>query len=311
MSFARLALVFALSLPTCGGPSGDPGAAVVARVDGVAITAAELGAAGQVEAREAGVEGTPGTVDPRRVLDGLIEARLLSAAAERHGIRIGDEQVERAVAATRAEWPEGSFDQTLASEGIDPVALRQRIRERLAAQRLFVDEVIARVAITDDEVSAWLEAHAGELRAPARVHAAQIVVKTEAEANEVLAALKKGASFEELAKSRSLSPDGKSGGDLGWFAVDEMPPPFGEVCFGLKPGQISGVVSSSWGFHVFKLLGRREAQGPNPDRLRGEAERRLRLEKQAAMQQAFLARLRNAAQIEVDEAALQRQMGTL
>lgn len=247
----------------------------------------------------------------RRVLDQEIEKRLLLQAAERHGIKISDKEIDRALTRVRDGWEPEDFAATLSSRGISEEELRHSLRDRLAIERLYADEVMARVAITDDEIAAWLEANEASLSRPEQVRAAQIVVKTEEEAADILARLKKGASFEELARAHSLSPDGKRGGDLGFFARGEMPPPFDDVCFALAPGQLSEVVGSSYGFHVFRLLEKRNARALGPEQRRLEAEKRLRREKEASAWQVWLQRLHEAADIEIDEAALERLMGSL
>ena len=292
------------ALAACTEEERDAEGPVIARVDGEAIRAADL-----TRALERGGMGQLPQEMQRRVLEELIEHRLLLAAAKARQIRVEEAEVERAFARLEADYPAEQFGRLLEAEGIAPAALKRELRESLLLQRLFLDEVVARVAVTDEEVAVWLEAHGDELSRPEQVRAAQIVVKTEEEAEAIRAKLTKGEPFEELAREASLSPDGKNGGDLGFFARGEMPPPFDEVCFELAPGRISDVVASPYGFHVFKVLERRKASEPDDEEKRAEAERQLRRAKEAAAQRAFLARLRAAAQIDVDEAALVRQLG--
>ena len=103
--------------------------------------------------------------------------------------------------------------------------------------------------------------------------ARHILVKEEDEAKKVIKELDGGKKFEELAKAHSDGPTGKNGGDLGWFEPGVMPKVFDDVCFGLKPGQTSPLVSSEYGFHLFHLVALDEArervrllrgEGPEP-----------------------------------------------
>lgn len=293
------------ALCACTENARDAKAGTVARIDGQPIAASELLAALGVDPLAA---RTPATF--RTALDELIDRRLLLRAARARDIRIADTDVDRAWKRMQAGYPADTFFDQLASEGIDGATLRARLRESLLIERLLVDEVVARVAVTDDEVDAWLGAHPAPDREPERVRAAQIVVRTETEARAIVGELQQGGSFEDLARAHSLSPDARNGGDLGFFARGEMPPPFDEVCFSLAPGKISDVVASSYGFHVFKVLEKRDAREPDPAVRRAEAERALRREKETAAQRAFVARLRQAARIDVDEAALARLVGT-
>jgi parvulin-like peptidyl-prolyl isomerase len=300
----RAALAGLLLVTACTEADGDGGSVVLARVDGEPIHADDL-----VPSLRHGALGQASPALRRGALEELIDRRLLLRAAATHGITVSGDDVERAFARQQDGYPDEQFARMLEAEGNSADELRRDLRESLILQRLFVQEVVARVAVTDEEVASWLDEHADELARPEQVRAAQIVVKTEDEAASIREQLQAGASFEELAKAASLSPDGKKGGDLGFFAKGEMPPPFDEVCFELKPGRISEVVSSSYGFHVFKVLEHRPAAAPDAEAQRAEATRRLRRDKEAAAQRAFLARLREAAQIEVDEAALERQLG--
>ncbi len=87
-----------------------------------------------------------------------------------------------------------------------------------------------------------------------KVHALHILVKTEAEANELLFDLKRGKDFGEVAKERSLCPSGKKGGDLGWFGKGQMVPEFDKAAFTLKVGEISKPVKTQFGYHIIKVV---------------------------------------------------------
>lgn len=282
---------------------------VVARVGDFEIRASELAAALETDLRDRPVaEGEPpfSAADRERVLYDLIDRKLLLDAAERHGIRVRPELVQLEIERVRLGYPDEVFDAMVTSKKVDLSGLEETLRQQLVIESLFEREIFARIAITDDEVEAWLEENAESLQRPERVRAAQIVVKTESEAEEILVQLRRGASFEELAKEHSLSPDAKDGGDLGWFARGEMPPDFEEVCFQLRPGRISGVIESPYGFHVFRVSERSEAHLPGQEEMREEAEFRLRREKEAAAQEAFRDELRRAAGVQVDADALAR-----
>lgn len=303
-------LLALLLLTACTGGAGKLAPPeVVATVDGASVSATEYLAALDTDARENdGVVRTPEALAAarRRVLDDLIDHELLLRAAERAKIRLTDQEVERAVLRLRADYPGDTFDKLLVDQQLTPAALREQIREKMVVERLFADEVFARIPITDEEVDRWLAEHAAELDRPEQVRALQIVVKTEAEARRLKDELRAGADFSELARRYSLSPDARVGGDLGFFARDQMPPPFGEVCFALQPGRVSDVVGSPYGFHLFRVVERRAALKPPEDQRRRMAERRLRREKEAAAQESYLAQLRSAARIDIDEAGIKR-----
>jgi parvulin-like peptidyl-prolyl isomerase len=106
---------------------------------------------------------------------------------------------------------------------------------------------------------------------------------------EILAALNGGANFEELADQRSDRPG--NGGSLGVFRRGEMERPFEDAAFQLEPGGVSGIVRTSFGFHIVKLYEKRPAGIPRLEEIReGIDEAIFRQKKQKVIEQ-FLDRL--------------------
>lgn len=306
--FLFLAIAAALWACTESG-QGNSHDEAVAVVNGEKILASEVRAALLSDLRDRpGTEGEPQATDAdrKRVLDELIDSRLLAQAAQRYEIRVRNDEVERRMRGMRADYPDEAFQTMLEREGLSIEALEALLSHPLLVERLFQREVFARVAVTDEEISAWIAENPDAFQRPERVRAAQIVVKTEEEARSLLAELRKGAVFADLARSHSLSPDARQGGELGWFGAGEMPPPFEEACFGLRPGQISEVVESPYGFHLFQVLDRKSAHTPPEDEQREEVEALLRRRKEAEAQDHFLSELRSAARIHIHTAALAR-----
>lgn len=88
--------------------------------------------------------------------------------------------------------------------------------------------------------------------------ASHILVKDRSLAQEILKKAKQGASFEALAREHSTCPSKSRGGDLGWFGPGKMVAAFEEACRRLSNGSLSDVVSTSFGYHIIKLTGRKE-----------------------------------------------------
>ncbi|MDO8556363.1 MAG: peptidylprolyl isomerase [Nanoarchaeota archaeon] len=86
------------------------------------------------------------------------------------------------------------------------------------------------------------------------VRAEHILVKTEAQAQELLRKIQTGASFEDLAAQHSLCPSRKRGGDLGWFGRGQMVRAFEQAAFNLEKGRISQPVQTEFGWHLIKCL---------------------------------------------------------
>ncbi|MDZ7272266.1 MAG: peptidylprolyl isomerase [candidate division KSB1 bacterium] len=86
------------------------------------------------------------------------------------------------------------------------------------------------------------------------LRAQHILVKTRAEAEEILRELRAGADFAEVAKKKSIGPTAAAGGDLGYFNPDDFDPAFARVITALKVGEISDIVETKIGFSIFKRL---------------------------------------------------------
>lgn len=289
--------------------SDSPGSQpVVARVDGEEITAAEL--ARELRRLKRENEGlAPRSEDElsrvrHTLLDRLIERRLLVAEARRREIVVSDEEVQQALLRKRAGYPGATFEEEVAKSEMTRAELTQRLREQVLVHRLMRAEAAAGVQAGEPDLRAYYDAHSAEMDQPEQVHARQIVTKTEEHAQQLKDALARGADFAVLARKHSLSPDGKQGGDLGFFARGVMPPVFDEVCFSLQPGKISEVVTSSYGYHLFQVLERRPAVRRGFDEAKANIAVTLSRERAGGAEAALLARLRESARIKVDEEAL-------
>ena len=86
-----------------------------------------------------------------------------------------------------------------------------------------------------------------------RVKASHILVKTEAEAKEIMQKIKAGDDFAKLAKLYSQCPSGNAGGDLGYFGKGQMVKPFEEACFKANAGDVLGPVKPQFGWHLIKV----------------------------------------------------------
>ena len=139
---------------------------------------------------------------------------------------------------------------------------RSRFYQMKALRDAYFEEKI-KPQITDDYVRSVYEKEKTNTEKRKAARARHIVVATEQEAKDALAKVKGGEDFAELAKKISRDSSAPNGGDLGFFAAEEMVPDFSKVVFALKPGQLGGPVKTPFGWHVVKLEEFKEI-GPKP-----------------------------------------------
>lgn len=209
-------------------PGGDP---VVATINGREIhRSALMQAYAHSRLSQAPLESVYG-----QVLDFVITSQLLLNEARKANL-VDDPEVKDAV--------------RFATEGI----LEQTYIERKIAQ-----------AVTDDAIKARYEEDIKHAEGRDEIHARHILLASEDDAKKVIAEIKGGAKFEDVAKSKSKDPSAaQNGGDLGFFTKDQMVPEFAEAAFAMKPGEVSAApVKTEFGWHVIEVLERRKAAPPS------------------------------------------------
>src|SRR5690606_18806380 len=126
------------------------------------------------------------------------------------------------------------------------------------------------------------------------VRARHILVETEDKAKEVLAKLKSGGDFAELAKAESKDPGSSDGGDLGHFTKDQMVAEFPEAAFKLDKGALSDPVQTQFGWHVIKVEDKRNKPVPDYEQVKDQIQTYVVRRAQAEL----VSKLRDAAKIE-------------
>lgn len=249
-------------LALCGPARADGD--VLARVNGKDITKVEVDMAMDIFADQ--LAQVPEDQRQTMVVDALVDMHVMADAAEKAGI---------------ADNPK--------------YKARMLFLKSQALRNTYVETEIQN-KITDDELKARYEKDIADYKAPEEVHARHILVKTEDEANKVIADLAAGGDFAAIAKERSQDPGSKdNGGDLGFFAKGQMVPEFENAAFAMAPGEISKTpVKSQFGYHVIKVEEKRTQPVPTLDDVRDQVVQMVQREKY----QDALKKMRAAATIE-------------
>ena len=145
----------------------------------------------------------------------------------------------------------------------DPdVAARMKAAADVQLENAYVQKAVA-AQVSDTAVQAEYNRDYAGKPGPEQVDARQILVSTQAQAEDIIKQLNSGADFATLAEKYSIDPGAKNGGELGWFSKDEMVPEFADAAFALKKGEYTKTpVHTQFGWHVILNEGHRT--GPTP-----------------------------------------------
>ena len=241
-----------------------------------------------------------------RAQDDPVVARVNGAEIRQSDLNVAEEEVGNQVAqmapdAKREYLVSFLADMMLVAKAAEAKKIQDgadfKRRLNLARTKLLMEQFLqaeAKAAVTDAAMRKVYEEAVAQMSKEPEVRARHILVETEDEAKAVLAELKKGADFAELAKSKSKDPGSAEGGDLGYFTKDQMVPEFSEVAFKLDKGALSDPVKSQFGWHVIKVEDKRERQAPEFDKVKDQLETYVVRRSQVEM----ITKLRQEAKIE-------------
>ncbi len=293
--FFMLAAVF--FLPGCQGhgnkTSGDE---VIISVGGRPITLSRLN-----ERVKRYLDGAAATSAVRKdVAAEMIEEELVLGEAARLGISVTSDELREEETRLREEaGADGFYDSIRAAYGSTD-KWRKELRKRLAIQKTVEKVIGADISVTKKEALKYYGGHKKDYVIPEKVHARMIVVATEEEAQKVRNGLTR-KNFADRAKKVSLSPEAREGGDLGFFGRGEMPEEFEKAVFALKPGHISPIIKTEYGYHIFLLESRSKGKRLSFKEAAPEIYEKLRRMKREARFERWMAAMKKKTVIEVRE----------
>ncbi len=287
-AFVSVILSFVLATPLAA-QAARPPEALVDRI--VAVVGDSVVLASDVEEQLLRLQASGQTIPTdsqaldklkRQSLDPLINQLLLVQAAIQDSVVVDDADVNAEVDAEirrrqQAVGGPAAFQAALARSGMTEVQFRAMLRKEVH-QNMLVQRYLSKVQrdrnpppVTVEEMRQYLDARRSSLgKRPATISFAQVVVTPQPtdsarqaaleKARDILTQIQHGADFAELARHYSQDPgSAPQGGELGWFRPGQMMPAFERAAYALRPGQVSGIVETPFGFHIIKL---EKARGP-------------------------------------------------
>ena len=250
-----------------------------------------------------------------KALEQAIGAKLLLDRASKLDMPVGAKEIDDEVAKVVSQvGGEENFKKALAAQNISEADFRKEL-ERGARVNKLVEQACAGVPEpSEKEVADFYEAHRHEYVAEPKVLCQHILVKTsdgdlpevKAAALEKIRAIRErivaGGDFAEEAKRHSDCPSGREGGSLGWFGPGMMVPEFDKAAFGMKKGEVSGVVTTQFGYHIIYKADEKGGGAQTLVDVHDQIKDLLRHEARGRAVEAFVKELRDGATVEYVEA---------
>lgn len=205
-----------------------------------------------------------------RTLQKIIGRELLFQESQRKQIKIDDAKVNEEFMTLKKRYTtEDDFNKSLSENNFTEATYKDSLKQQMAIKELVDQLFIQKVSIKEEEIKSYYDSQPQLFKQPEKVVASHILIKVDPEANdaqksearkkieEVQQRLKKGEDFATLAKELSQCPSSANGGSLGAFARGQMVKPFEESSFSLKPGEMTDIVETQFGYHLIKVTDKR------------------------------------------------------
>jgi peptidyl-prolyl cis-trans isomerase C len=286
----------------------------VAKIDTEAISKAEFERAIKTVEGRAGRQVPPEQRDRvyRQVLEELVNIRLVAHEGKVRNIAVTDTDVDSQIGKIRQQFKtEDEFKTALSQRALTLDDVKTEARTEILVNKTLEAEILPKVAVAQADLDAYYKANPDQFKAPEQVRASHILIpinssmtevqKTEARttAEGILKRVKAGEDFAALAKQYSKDGSAASGGDLNYFERGKMVPAFEQAAFSLKPGDISPVVETPFGFHIIKVTDRKEQRTVPLAEVSDRLSDFLKQRKQQELTQAFIQSLHQKYKIEI------------
>lgn len=201
----------------------------------------------------------------KSVLEKMIGGELLYQASKKKGVKVEAAAIDAELGKLKKRFPgDKEFKEAIKRSGVTEAELKSQMQRNLAIQRLIEKDFAAKATVTPEEAKEFYEKNKEKFKQPEQVKASHILIEVKPEAPEaekkaarqkieaIQKKVKAGEDFAKLAQENSQCPSSKQGGDLGYFGKGQMVPAFETAAFGLKVGEVSGIVETQFGYHIIK-----------------------------------------------------------
>jgi len=255
----------------------NPDAAPAARVNGSEIPMSELKTAVLSVVLQNGMDASHTEAFMEqfgpRILDQLIQGEILYQEAVKSGFAADSQEIDSSFSGISGRYatPE-EFQSEMEARGFTEITIRENMARQITIQKFIGGTIVPEAQVPEETVKAAYDQNPANFTHPEELKASHILIKLadtdpQEKKDDALKRAKKivslaredGADFALLAREHSEGPSAASGGDLGFFTKGRMVKPFEDAAFSLEVGRVSEPVLTQFGYHVIKIIERREA----------------------------------------------------
>lgn len=203
----------------------------------------------------------------KEVIESLIRREILHQESRKAGIKIDKKDITKEIDAIKKQFlSDAAYKNELSRRNLSEDTLRAQLERNLLIQKYVEQQFLKKVKVTDADVMAYYESHLAALKQPLQVRVSHILIQADSKseasrkpearrkAEQILKDLKDGRDFRTLAREQSDGPTRTSGGDLGYVGRGQLEKQFESVIFNLKKDEVSDVIETDYGYHIFKVM---------------------------------------------------------
>jgi peptidyl-prolyl cis-trans isomerase SurA len=251
------------------------------------------------------------------VLRDLIDQQLLLEKGKDLGITAETEVIKRLDEMRKEMKLESMEDleKAAVAQGISFEDFRQNLKNQIITQQVISKEVGQRMSISKEELQQFSDDHKSQMEQPEQIRLSELLVSTDkkdkaapvdesaqmaaaqAKADELLAQIRKGASFDDVAKKNSDGPTAAQAGDLGYFKRGALAKELEDKTFAMKPGNVSDVIRTKQGFVILKVAEHQMAGVPPLSQIEPKVQDAIYMQKLQPALRAYLQKLREEAYV--------------
>lgn len=243
----------------------------------------------------------------QKVAQQMIEDRLLYAEAKKQNIEIDEKEVDAKVQdIINGLGSRENFNQALLQQQLTVKDIKERYRQQFMIRRLVDRKIGAAIVVTPVDIDTYFNKNTEDFIRPERVKLKNILISLRkfpeptralAQARDISKRLREGCDFDGLAKLYSDGPGASEGGLMGHVKRGDLLPEIEKAVFALKPGEVTGVVQTSLGYHIFKVEDKEPPRTPSLSEVRREVEAAAYKSKVDAKIRGWLESLKKSAYI--------------